>query len=79
MQAGDGRRLRALLMRFGLPVVLPSGLDAEAVVAKMRLDKKAAAGRLRLILWQGVGRAFIAEDVDAEALTGFLRAQSAGT
>ena len=76
--AGDGRRLRALLMRFGLPVGLPSGLDAEAVVAKMRLDKKAAAGRLRLILWQGVGRAFIAEDVDAEALTGFLRAQSAG-
>ena len=75
---GDSQRLRALLTRFGLPTGLPAGLDAEAVVAKMRLDKKAAAGRLRLILWRGVGKAFIAEDVDAGALTAFLAAQTAG-
>ncbi|MFM6988848.1 MAG: 3-dehydroquinate synthase [Arenimonas sp.] len=75
---GDSQRLRALLTRFGLPTGLPAGLDAEAVVAKMRLDKKAAAGRLRLILWRGVGKAFIAEDVDAGALTAFLAGQTAG-
>jgi len=75
---GDSQRLRALLIRFGLPAKLPAGLDADAVVAKMRLDKKAAAGRLRLILWRGMGKAFIAQDVDAGALTAFLTAQTAG-
>lgn len=75
---GDSQRLRALLMRFGLPSGLPVGLDAGAVVAKMRLDKKTAAGRLRLILWRGIGKAFIAEDVDAGTLTDFLAAQTAG-
>ena len=75
---GDRQRLRALLTRFGLPVRLPAGIGAEAMVAKMRLDKKAAAGRLRLILWRGLGKAFIADDVDAGALTAFLSAQSAG-
>ncbi|MFM6989161.1 MAG: 3-dehydroquinate synthase [Arenimonas sp.] len=75
---GDSQRLRALLIRFDLPAKLPAGLDADAVVAKMRLDKKAAAGRLRLILWRGMGKAFIAQDVDAGALTAFLTAQTAG-
>lgn len=74
----DSQRLRALLTRFGLPAALPAGIGAEAVVAKMRLDKKAAAGRLRLILWRGVGKAFIADDVDAGALTAFLAAQTGG-
>lgn len=74
----DSQRLRALLTRFGLPVRLPAGIGAEAMVAKMRLDKKAAAGRLRLILWRGLGKAFIADDVDAGALTAFLAAQTGG-
>ena len=75
---GDSQRLRALLTRFGLPTALPAGIGAEAMVAKMRLDKKAAAGRLRLILWRGLGKAFIADDVDAGALTAFLAAQTGG-
>ena len=74
----DSQRLRALLTRFGLPVRLPAGIGAEAMVAKMRLDKKAAAGRLRLILWRGLGKAFIADDVDGGALTAFLAAQTGG-
>lgn len=65
----DGERLRALLDRFALPTRLPAGLDARGLVDLMRLDKKAASGRLRLILWHGLGRADIVPDVaEAEVL-----------
>ena len=68
----DAGRLRALLQGFGLPIAVPAGLCATDLVDRMRLDKKALHGRLRLVLWHGIGRAFIAEDVNAGALQDFL-------
>jgi 3-dehydroquinate synthase len=62
--AADTERLRALLDRFGLPTALPAGSDARRLLGLMRLDKKNISGRLRLILWRGVGRAEIVPDVD---------------
>ncbi|MDE2257057.1 MAG: 3-dehydroquinate synthase, partial [Xanthomonadaceae bacterium] len=64
----DTARLRDLLIRFGLPTSIPDGTNADALLAAMRLDKKNAGGRLRLILWRGVGRAEIAEAVDESAI-----------
>jgi 3-dehydroquinate synthase len=34
----------------------------------MRLDKKNVSGRLRLILWRGIGQAEIVSDVDEAAV-----------
>ncbi|HET6396619.1 MAG TPA: 3-dehydroquinate synthase [Pseudoxanthomonas sp.] len=62
--AADTERLRALLRSLGLPVELPAGLAPEALLARMRLDKKNLAGRLRLVLWRGIGRAEVVPDVD---------------
>ena len=70
----DTARLRDLLVRFGLPTALPTGIDAENVLATMRLDKKNASGRLRLILWRGVGQAEIVENVDEAAIRDVLAA-----
>jgi 3-dehydroquinate synthase len=65
---GDAERLKALLQRAGLPVALPAGLDPEAVLARMKLDKKALSGLPRLILWRGIGKADIVRDVPADAI-----------
>ncbi len=59
----DIARLDALLERLNLPVAIPEGMDPAALLARMRLDKKNVSGRLRLILWRGIGRAFIAKDI----------------
>lgn len=59
----DTARLAALLERLGLPVGLPAGLSGDALLARMRLDKKAVSGTLRLILWSGLGRAEVVTDV----------------
>jgi len=66
--AADAERLQALLQRLGLPVHIPAGLPPQALLARMRLDKKNVAGRLRLVLWQGVGRAEVVPGVDEAAV-----------
>ena len=70
--AADAERLAALLRRFGLPTEPPAGIAADALLSTMRIDKKNRAGRLRLILWRGVGRAEIADGVDAAAVRDVL-------
>ena len=70
----DFDRLRGLLQTFGLPTEVPGGVDFDAVVAAMRLDKKNVSGRLRLILWRGVGRAEIVGDVAEDDIRGVLSA-----
>lgn len=53
----DAARLQALLDRLGLPTRLPDGLSPDALLERMRLDKKADARGLRFVLWDGAGRA----------------------
>ena len=65
----DAERLQGLLQRVGLPVAVPAGLAPERLLARMRLDKKADAGGIRFVLWDGAGRARVVAGVgDVEVL-----------
>lgn len=55
-------RQEKLLARFGLPTA-PPHQPAEALMAAMRSDKKAQAGRLRFILLRGLGDAYLCDTV----------------
>lgn len=66
--AEDAARLAALLDVYDLPTRIPAGLAPEALLARMRLDKKNIAGRLRLVLWRGAGLAEVVPDVDEGAV-----------
>jgi 3-dehydroquinate synthase len=66
-------RLRALVARAGLPVAAPAGIDAGRLLDLMSVDKKARAGRLRLILLARLGAAYIADDTPQDALRATLR------
>ncbi|HRP71872.1 MAG TPA: 3-dehydroquinate synthase [Luteimonas sp.] len=70
----DTTRLRALLQRFGLPVDPPPGLDADALLAHIRLDKKTQASGLRFIVWDGAGRARVLPGVPEDAVRDVLAA-----
>jgi len=70
--ASDTDRLAALLDAYGLPTAIPAGLAPDALLARMRLDKKNLAGRLRLVLWRGIGRAEVIPDVDENAVLAVL-------
>jgi 3-dehydroquinate synthase len=70
--AADADRLQALLARCGLPTSIPPGTEPQRLLDLMRLDKKNVSGRLRLILWRGIGQAEVVPDVDATAIVKVL-------
>jgi len=73
--AAAAERVRRHLSAIGLPTALAEiggGLDAEALLALMRKDKKVKDGRISLILARDIGAAFVCRDVTPQALANFL-------
>ena len=68
----DSGHLAGLLQAFGLRTSLPPGLDPDALLARMRLDKKASAAGLRFVLWEGPGKATLVADVPDDAVLDIL-------
>ena len=66
--AADADALAGTLQRLGLGTALPPGLAPAALLARMRLDKKAAADGLRFVLWEGPGRARVVAGVPEDAV-----------
>lgn len=66
-------RLRALLQRAGLPVDAPR-IGAARAFDYMSVDKKVHAGRVRLVLLAGLGRAVVTSDYPDAALRDTLAA-----
>jgi 3-dehydroquinate synthase len=73
LDASVVERLRRLLQRAGLPVDAPR-IGAERALSYMRVDKKVQAGRVRLVLLEGLGHAVITGDYPDPALQDTLTA-----
>jgi 3-dehydroquinate synthase len=59
----DAERIERALNALGLATAIPESMDADDLLERMRLDKKSVGGRMRLVLWRGVGRAEIVDGV----------------
>jgi 3-dehydroquinate synthase len=71
LSAAEAARLSDLLGTLGLPVS-PPAVGADRMAALMRLDKKVAAGRIRFVLFDGLGRSEVVADVPGDALAAVL-------
>jgi shikimate kinase/3-dehydroquinate synthase len=69
-------RLIDLLDRLGLPVKIEE-YSAEALYQAMGTDKKRAAGQLRFVIPEDIGRVVVADEVSREQAIGALRAVGA--
>lgn len=69
---GPAQRLEGLLAAMGLPTAPPPGLDPQALLDAMALDKKATGSNLRFVLWRGIGAARIVDDVSRSAVRAVL-------
>ncbi len=74
LSAGDVARVRALLIRAGLPVVPPAELSADEFLRHMAVDKKNVDGRLRLVLLRRLGEAWVTDAADPQRLRATLQA-----
>ncbi len=72
--AADAERVVAHLDGAGLPTRLDIGTGA-SLTAHMAKDKKAAGGRVPLILARGIGRAFVDGSVELDEVADFLDRQ----
>jgi 3-dehydroquinate synthase len=61
-----------LLLRFGLPVA-PRQWQQDDLIAVMRNDKKAVAGRMRFVLPHRLGSATLVDDVTESDVHQVLR------
>jgi 3-dehydroquinate synthase len=72
--ARDVERVERVLKLFGLPVDVRS-LPAGTLAEKMKIDKKVAAGRIRLVLLKAIGKSVVTGDYADSALRETLRAR----
>jgi len=74
--AQDAVRAEAAIKAAGLPTrlgdVRPEPFSADALIAHCGQDKKAEGGKLTFVLVRAIGEAFVARDVDRQALHAFL-------
>lgn len=76
-QAGTAAQVRDWFAAAGLPARigdLPDlGATADEFMALMAQDKKARGGRIVFVLARGIGKAFVADDVDPQIVERMLR------
>jgi 3-dehydroquinate synthase len=70
----DLTRVRTLLDRMGLPLTAPADLATERYLDLMGVDKKAEGGRVRYVLLEAVGAAFVTAEVPEDVITAAIDA-----
>jgi len=65
--ASDAARALALLSRFPAPPPIPRP-EREEVIAAVRRDKKARAGKIKFVVLTAIGKAEIEPSISAEML-----------
>jgi len=68
----DVKRVREHLLKTGLMTEPPFKVTAQALLERLRGDKKNLDDRITLILTRGIGQAFVAHRVDETSLAEFL-------
>jgi 3-dehydroquinate synthase len=72
VSGADVQRVEKVLSAFGLRTDV-SELAAGTIADKMKIDKKVAAGRIRLVLLKAIGKSVVTGDYDDAALRETLR------
>lgn len=73
-QQEETERQNALIQKAGLPTKLPDGVDIEAVIEALQLDKKVKDGKVRFILPTQIGVVKITDDVPSQTIREVLQA-----
>ena len=74
VSSAELRELRSLLQASGLPVVGPLNMSVDDYLSRMQVDKKVLDGRIRLVLLQRIGEAYMTSEVPKDLLTQTLLA-----
>ncbi len=74
LEPTEGMMIKGLVAYYGLPVMLPHGINTGELLSAMEVDKKASAGRIKFILPRVTGEVFIEPDADRALISKVLDA-----
>jgi len=63
LDPAEAARITALLDQYHLPVRLPEGVAADAILSALKADKKFEEGAIRFVLCPRLGEAFVSKEV----------------
>lgn len=72
-ETGEAERVEAVLRDFGLPTEVPAGMDVEAMISSMALDKKTVGGKLRFIVPRAIGTVETTDAVTPDMVKSVIR------
>jgi 3-dehydroquinate synthase len=72
MKKGGTEEVHTLIDAYGLPSALSDGLDTDAMLGAMAVDKKTVGGQLRFVLPEEIGKVKVSEPVSEEDVRSFL-------
>ncbi|WP_017317005.1 3-dehydroquinate synthase [Mastigocladopsis repens] len=72
-QKEETERQDALIQKAGLPTQLPSGVDIEAIIEALQVDKKVQAGKVMFILPTQIGVVTITDQVPSDTIRQVLQ------
>lgn len=67
-QKEDTERQNSLIQKTGLPSQLPSGLDIQAIIDALQLDKKVKSGKVRFVLPTQIGAVKVTDEVPTDVI-----------
>ncbi|MBD2387265.1 3-dehydroquinate synthase [Cylindrospermum sp. FACHB-282] len=72
-QKQDTERQNALIEKTGLPTKLPAGVEIEAIIDALQLDKKVKSGQVRFVLPTKIGEVTITDQVPTDTIRQVLQ------
>jgi 3-dehydroquinate synthase len=69
----ETQRQHTLIEKADLPTKLPPGLDIQAIIEALQLDKKVKAGKVRFVLPTQIGAVTVTDQVPTEIIRGLLQ------
>lgn len=66
------QRQNALIEKAQLPTRLPDGIDIDDILVALKSDKKVQSGKVRFVLPEGIGKAFVTDQVSDELVRAVL-------
>jgi 3-dehydroquinate synthase len=70
----ETKRQNNLISKASLPTQLPNGINIDAIVDALQIDKKVKAGKVRFILPTQIGEVKITDQVPADTIRHVLQA-----
>lgn len=72
-QKEETERQNALIQKTGLPTKLPTGVEIEAIIDALQLDKKVKAGQVRFVLPTKIGEVIVTDQVPTDTIRNVLQ------